>query len=119
LKVTVTRSGDIDDSLKFWHHGGEKLVFTIDEAAEKVRETLHGLADVVSTGPMLSWDAVLEELGRRGVQRLMVEGGGTIHTQLMAQDLADELNLAIAPLVVGQAEAPAFLSPANYELVSN
>jgi riboflavin biosynthesis pyrimidine reductase len=37
----------------------------------------------------------------------------------MAQDLADELNLAIAPLVVGQAEAPAFLSPANYELVSN
>ncbi|MET7888973.1 dihydrofolate reductase family protein, partial [Streptomyces avermitilis] len=34
---------------------------------------------------------------------LMVEGGGTIHTQLMAANLADEVHLAIAPLLVGVA----------------
>jgi riboflavin-specific deaminase-like protein len=114
LKVTVTRSGDLDESLKFWHHGSDKLVFTVDDAADKIRKSLHGLAEVVSTGPTLNWDAVLEELGERGVQRLMVEGGGTIHTQLMAQDLADELHLAIAPLIVGQTGAPKFLNPATY-----
>ncbi|TGZ12396.1 hypothetical protein DV517_74910 [Streptomyces sp. S816] len=114
LKVTVTGSGDLDADLKFWHHGDQKLVFTVDAAVDKVHTTLDGLADVVSTGPKLDWGLVLDELGRRGVGRLMVEGGGTIHTQLMAQDLADEVHLAIAPLLVGQANAPKFLGPAAY-----
>jgi riboflavin-specific deaminase-like protein len=114
LKVTVTGSGDLDANLKFWHHGGQKLVFTVDDTLEKVRTELAGLADVVSTGPTLDWGAMLDELGRRGVRRLMVEGGGTIHTQLIAQDLADELQLVIAPLIVGQADAPRFLGIADY-----
>ncbi|MFJ1796550.1 RibD family protein [Kitasatospora griseola] len=114
LKVTVTATGNLDADLKFWHHGGEKLVFTVDSAVEKVRATLAGLADVVSTGPDLDWGLVLDELGRRGVSRLMVEGGGTIHTQLVAQGLADEIHLAVAPLLVGQPEAPRFLGTADY-----
>lgn len=114
LKVTVTRTGDISADLKFWHHGGEKLVLTVDDAVGKVRATLGGLADVVSVGPDLDWGLVLDELGDRGVTRLMVEGGGTIHTQLMAADLADEVHLAIAPLLVGQSEAARFLSAADY-----
>ncbi|GGY78937.1 hypothetical protein GCM10010363_69840 [Streptomyces omiyaensis] len=114
LKVTVTRTGDLTADLKFWHHGGDKLVFTVDSAVEKVRATLGDLADVVSVGPDLDWDLVLDELGRRGVKQLMVEGGGTIHTQLMAQNLADEVHLAVAPLLVGQADAPKFLGTADY-----
>lgn len=114
LKVTVTASGDLPADLKFWHHGGEKLVFTVDSAVEKVSTTLDGLAEFVSVGPELDWGLVLDELGRRGVGRLMVEGGGTIHTQLMAQNLADEVHLAIAPLLVGQSDAPRFLGPAGY-----
>ncbi|MFF7780413.1 RibD family protein [Streptomyces tanashiensis] len=114
LKVTVTASGDLDADLKFWHHGGAKAVFTVDGAVEKVRGTLGGLADVISVGPVLDWGLVLDELGRRGVGRLMVEGGGTIHTQLMAQDLADELHLAVAPLLVGQPAAARFLGAADY-----
>ncbi|MGC5543678.1 RibD family protein [Streptomyces griseus] len=114
LKVTVTRTGDISADLKFWHHGGKKLVLTVDDAVGKVRATLGDLADVVSVGPDLDWGLVLDELGGRGVTRLMVEGGGTIHTQLMAADLADEVHLAIAPLLVGQPEAARFLSAADY-----
>lgn len=114
LKVSVTASGNLDRDLKFWHHGGQKIVFTVDAAVDKVRSTLDGLADVVSTGPALEWAALLDELGARGVERLMVEGGGTIHTQLMAQNLADEVHLAIAPLLVGDAAAPRFLGNAAY-----
>lgn len=114
LKVTVTGGGDLDPGLRFWHHGAEKLVFTVDGALATVRGMLAGLADVVSTGQRLDWGAMLDELGRRGVQRLLVEGGGTIHTQLMGQNLVDELHLAIAPLIVGQADAPRFLRPTDY-----
>lgn len=114
LKVTVAASGDLDPSLRFWHHGGNKLVFTVDAAVQGVRDRLQGLADVVSTGPDLDWGAVLDDLARRGVGRLMVEGGGTIHTQFLTQGLADELHLAVAPLLVGQPDGAQFLGAADY-----
>ncbi|GAA2118061.1 hypothetical protein GCM10009759_64980 [Kitasatospora saccharophila] len=114
LKVTISASGDLSRDLKFWHHGDKKVVYTTDSAAAKLREELDGLADVVSTGATVDFGALLDDLGTRGVQRLMVEGGGRIHTQFLSQGLADEIHLAIAPLVVGDADAPRFLHPATY-----
>ena len=104
LKVTISASGDLDRDLKFWHFGGDKVVYTVDAAAPKLRETLAGLADVVSTGTTIDFGAMLDDLAARGVRQLMVEGGGQIHTQFLAQNLADEVHLAIAPLLVGQAD---------------
>ncbi|GAA2500125.1 hypothetical protein GCM10010406_40810 [Streptomyces thermolineatus] len=114
LKATVTASGDLDPGLNFWHHGGEKVVYTTDAAAPKLREALDGLADVVATGPAVDFPAVLDDLAARGVGRLMVEGGGSVHTQFLAQGLADEVHLAVAPVLVGRADAPRFLGPADY-----
>ncbi|MGV9269373.1 RibD family protein [Kitasatospora sp. NPDC003701] len=114
LKVTITASGDLGRDLKFWHFGDQMVVYTTDGAVAKLREELDGLADVVSTGTTVDFGAVLDDLGGRGVERLMVEGGGQIHTQFLAQDLADEVHLAIAPLLVGQAQAPRFIHSAEY-----
>ncbi|MGH3613078.1 MAG: RibD family protein [Pseudonocardia sp.] len=114
LKVTVSASGKLDKSLNFWHHGGEKLVYTTDDSLPALREELTGLAEVVSLGAMIDWSALLGELGDRGVQRLMVEGGGSVHTALLSRGLVDEINLAIAPIVVGEQGAPHFLNSSNY-----
>ena len=45
-----------------------------------------------------------EDLADRGVGRLMVEGGGIVHTQFLADDLVDELQLVVAPFFVGDSE---------------
>ena len=50
-----------------------------------------------------------EDLHARGVRRLMVEGGGTLHTQFLADDLADELHLVVAPFFVGDPRARRFV----------
>ncbi|MFF0729719.1 RibD family protein [Streptomyces sp. NPDC004134] len=118
LKVTVTKTGDLERELKFWHHGGEKVAYTTDAAEDKLRARLKGLADVVSTGEDLDFGALLDDLGERGIQRLMVEGGGHIHTAFLSQDLVDEIHLAVAPLIVGQSDAPRFLHPADYPWAS-
>lgn len=114
LKVTITSSGDLSRDLKFWHFGDQKVVYTTDSTIAKLREELDGLADVVSTGPTVDFGAMLDDLGSRGIERLMVEGGGQIHTQFLSQNLADEVHLAVAPLLVGQAQAPRFVNPAEY-----
>jgi 5-amino-6-(5-phosphoribosylamino)uracil reductase len=50
--------------------------------------------------------AVAEDLSARGVDRLMVEGGGTVLTQFLTRGLVDELQLVVAPLFVGDSRAP-------------
>ncbi|MCX4859108.1 dihydrofolate reductase family protein [Streptomyces canus] len=115
LKVTVSGSGDLDPSANFWHTGGEKLVCTTDKGAERAG-TLGLAADVVSLGPELDWHRLLEHLHEeRGVDRLMVEGGGRVHTQLLQQGLADELQLVLAPLFVGSPDAPRLFGPGAYQ----
>ncbi|MFJ9106013.1 dihydrofolate reductase family protein [Streptomyces sp. NPDC102405] len=115
LKVTVSGSGDLDPSANFWHTGGEKLLCTTDKGAERAR-SLGLAADVVSLGPELDWHRLLEHLHEeRGVDRLMVEGGGRVHTQLLQQGLADELQLVLAPLFVGTPDAPRLFGPGTYQ----
>ncbi|MFJ9816189.1 dihydrofolate reductase family protein [Streptomyces sp. NPDC101151] len=116
LKITVTATGDLDPAANFWHTGGEKLVYTTDKGAEQATRALGRTADVVSLGPGLDWRALLEHLHDvRGVRRLMVEGGGTVHTQLLQQGLADELQLVLAPLFVGDPAAPRLFGPGAYQ----
>ncbi len=114
LKVTVTSTGDLDPGLRFWHHGGDKLAYSTDIGAARLREPLAGLADVVPLGPRLDFGRLLDDLGGRGVRRLMVEGGGQIHTAFLSAGLVDEIQLAVAPIVVGDGDAPRFLNPASY-----
>ncbi|MGQ4389813.1 dihydrofolate reductase family protein [Streptomyces sp. SAS_270] len=115
LKVTVSASGDLDPDANFWHTGGDKVVYTTEKGAQRLRRV--GLAaDIVPLGPELDWRALLEHLHDvRGVRRLMVEGGGTIHTQLLREGLADELQLVLAPLFVGEATAPRLFGPGPYQ----
>jgi pyrimidine deaminase RibD-like protein/dihydrofolate reductase len=56
-----------------------------------------------------SLDTVLAELAGRGVERLMVEGGGRVLTSFLAEGHADELQLVIAPFFVGDDSAPRFV----------
>ncbi|MEV6762193.1 dihydrofolate reductase family protein [Streptomyces sp. NPDC051105] len=115
LKVTVTATGDLDPDAKFWHTGGEKVVYTTEAGAARIRG-LGIAADVVSLGADLDWPALLTDLhGARAVGRLMVEGGGTVHTQLLQQGLADELQLVLAPLFVGDPKAPRLFGPGGYQ----
>lgn len=56
---------------------------------------------------LLDVDAMLAELGRRGLTRLLVEGGGQISAALLARDLVDRLVWFHAPSIVGGDGLPA------------
>ena len=51
-------------------------------------------------------DAVLDELDRRGCQRVLVEGGGRIIGELLARKRLDALFVTLCPLVIGVPDAP-------------
>ena len=75
------------------------------EGVGKRPELLASGVDVafVSRGPDSKIDltAAMIELGRRGVTRLLVEGGARIHAAFLLSKLADRIELFTAPIVLG------------------
>ncbi|MEV4869448.1 RibD family protein [Streptomyces syringium] len=115
VKVTLSGSGDLDPGSRFFTSGDvEKLVYCASPNLGKTADRLHGVGTVVDGGDPIDLLRVLTDLGRRGVRRLMVEGGGTIHTQFLAAGLADEIHLVIAPFFVGDAAAPRFVNHGSF-----
>jgi len=57
----------------------------------------------------------LQCLKEQGINRLLVEGGGTLNEELLKQNLVDEISVYIAPLIFGGADAPTFANGAGLE----
>ncbi|HEX5348937.1 MAG TPA: dihydrofolate reductase family protein [Pseudonocardiaceae bacterium] len=115
IKVTLTGSGDLNAEARFFSAGdGEKLVYTRDPAVSALREAFGNVATVVGAGTPIDLGVVLDDLAERKVERLMVEGGGTVHTQFLTAGLVDEIQLVIAPFFVGDAGAPRFVHPGQF-----
>ena len=49
---------------------------------------------------------VLDELGRRGIRGVLVEGGGKTAARFVGDDLADKITLFYAPKLVGSEGVP-------------
>jgi 5-amino-6-(5-phosphoribosylamino)uracil reductase len=115
IKVTVTRRARLDKCADFFATGdAEKLVYCPSDVVLEARDRLGAVATVVDGGEPVDMSRISEDLFDRGVQKLMVEGGGTVHTQFLTADLADELHLVVAPFFVGDSRAPRFVSDGRF-----
>jgi len=115
LKVTLTAGGDLDPGGRFFTRGDrEKLVYCPTSTAATAEANLDKVATVVDLGTRVRMRAVAEDLYERGVHRLMVEGGGTVHTQFLTEGLADELHLVVAPFFVGDSRARRFVGDGRF-----
>jgi 5-amino-6-(5-phosphoribosylamino)uracil reductase len=118
-KVTITGSGNLDPRASFFTAGNaavSKLVYCSSGAVRAAQDRL-GMASstlIIDGGSPLDLATVLTDLTGRGIGRLMVEGGQSIHTQFLAAGLADELQLVIAPFFVGNPDAPRFVGAAAF-----
>jgi 5-amino-6-(5-phosphoribosylamino)uracil reductase len=115
IKVTVTAGAQLDAAANFFTLGNtDKLVYCPTSATAQARERLGHVATVVDAGEPVDMRHVSEDLHSRGVHRLMVEGGGTLLTQFLTADLADELDLVVAPIFVGDSRARRFVDDGRF-----
>jgi 5-amino-6-(5-phosphoribosylamino)uracil reductase len=111
IKVTVTERVELNAEADFFTTGEtEKLVYCASPRVPAARSRLGPMATVIDAGQPVKMRRISEDLAARGVRRLMVEGGGQVHTQFLTDDLADELQLVVAPFFVGDSRAPRFVS---------
>ena len=115
MKITVSERVDLDADSNFFTAGeAEKLIYTSTGRVRDARSRLGPVATIVDGGRRVRMRRLSEDLADRGVGRLMVEGGGIVHTQFLADDLVDELQLVVAPFFVGDSSAPRFVSDGRF-----
>jgi riboflavin biosynthesis pyrimidine reductase len=103
--AVVTGTGALDpDSRLFTRTEVPPLIFTTSASCAATAERLSGVAEVIdsSTSDPIAVDpaAVLAELDRRGLHRVLCEGGPRLLGDVVAAGLLDELALTISPMLV-------------------
>ena len=107
LRVIVDRDLETPETARLFHSSSEAgtLILTSERASEERAGRLRAqgaevvrLADV---GDALDMTAVLMQLGRRGVQHVLVEGGSRLNASLWRAGLVNRVMLFIAPKILG------------------
>ena len=93
-KAVVTRSGRLDPSLRFFTEGdADRYVFSPYDIPE-----LEAVATVISSeGAPVTAVRIVTELEKRGIRRLLVEGGAQTLGLFLGEGLADEVRYAVNP----------------------
>jgi diaminohydroxyphosphoribosylaminopyrimidine deaminase/5-amino-6-(5-phosphoribosylamino)uracil reductase len=93
--------------------GGRTVIYTLAEAPDGPRRELLRrpgveVVEVPGEPGALDWRSILEDLGRRQVMSVLVEGGGKVLGSALASGVADRIALFIAPRVLGDGGTGAF-----------
>ena len=93
LGAIITRSGNLPS--KHPYYESSTVIYVIGDRTVPVVEPLVSVCHVSTV-----LDAV-RDLGRRGVRRILCEGGPTLNAALFEAGLVDDIYLTIAPKLIG------------------
>jgi diaminohydroxyphosphoribosylaminopyrimidine deaminase/5-amino-6-(5-phosphoribosylamino)uracil reductase len=80
----------------------QQAVQTNPEAAEAIRQEGAELLIFTHTAGQSNLHFLLNQLSKRGITQLLVEGGPTVISSFLKEELADEICVYIAPKIFGQ-----------------
>jgi len=114
LRVVVDATGRVPTGLRLFNDEAETLVVTTDEVEDErvdAWEAASADVEIVERDPSgrVSLPDLLSRLGKREVQSVLVEGGGSLAWGFVRAGSVDRLVLYMAPKLVGGAHAPGVL----------
>jgi 2,5-diamino-6-(ribosylamino)-4(3H)-pyrimidinone 5'-phosphate reductase len=118
VKVGVMTNASLPPGSRFLTSGPARVVIfttTQTDSAQVERLYAQGVQVMIMGERKVDLKGALQCLKEMGINRLLVEGGGTLNEELLKQNLVDEISVYIAPLIFGGADAPTFASAAGLE----
>jgi len=109
INVLVTASAAVDPASRFFsaRHAAGRIVATVEDADASRLARLAEVAEVWTVGRgRVDLPALLSRLKSRGIDRVVVEGGGELNWGFVRDGLIDELYVTVAPALLGGRNAP-------------
>ncbi len=102
----LSRSLDLDPSWSMFTEAETRpIIITCVTADQERLNALSEVAEIVYAGEEdVNLGRALTELHDRGLHRVLSEGGPEVLAAMFADDLVDELCLALSPILIGQAD---------------
>ena len=104
LRVVLDTDLTLPSNLKLFDGSVKTLVFTACQDQKRIKSLESDTVEVVRVsrkGDGLALDEVLDELGKRGITKLLVEGGGRVHASFVKEKLFDEVQAVVALKLLG------------------
>ena len=108
-KIGVATIAAIKAISEFLNAGPARVViFTTNRTSKDKLEALRarGVEVFVHDDPRVNLESMMSTLKQLGINRLMVEGGGTLNFELIRRGLVDEITAYVAPMIFGGTTAP-------------
>ena len=110
LRVIFDGTARTSPDARLLKEPGHTLIAVTEAPANRVQSLRDAGAEVLqlptSHGRNVDPGALMEELGKRGLLSLLVEGGGTLFGSLFDAHLVDKIAAFIAPVIIGGHDAP-------------
>lgn len=104
--VIVTVTGDLPFQDRFLNEKRIRpLVYTTQEQSKNVNRV-----ECVGWPAPFTMTDVVQDLKKRGVQNLLVEGGGEMIFQFLQEGLLDEMYVTLCPKIIGGQKSPSLVS---------
>ena len=103
LRIVLDSNFRIPKNAQVLKPGAPTLIVTT------CNEERHNDIEVIRCGLLnerVDLQQLLEYLGKRGIKKIMVEGGETVMWEFLKNNLVDELFVFIAPLIIGGVTSP-------------
>lgn len=110
-RIVVDSMARTPPAADIFKKGTGKRIVVVSQAAPAERvEALQAKAELVVAGEReVDLPRMCSELKKRGIDRLMIEGGATLNYAMVSSRLVDEISVFVGNLIIGGTEAPTFM----------
>jgi 2,5-diamino-6-(ribosylamino)-4(3H)-pyrimidinone 5'-phosphate reductase len=96
------------------------IVVTLENVSKNDEKFIaHGVQMIKCGKKIINLKKLLQILKKQGINRILVEGGGTTNWYFLKQQLVDEIIVTVAPYIVGGRTAISFVEGKGFTKISN
>ncbi|PIN96047.1 MAG: 2,5-diamino-6-(ribosylamino)-4(3H)-pyrimidinone 5'-phosphate reductase [Nitrosopumilus sp. CG10_big_fil_rev_8_21_14_0_10_33_7] len=122
IRIILDSNGTIDVNSKILQTSGK--VPTIIAVSKKIsKSNLQKLkkfpVEIIITGEnSVNIKSLMNNLNKRKIKTILVEGGGTVNWQFIQNNLFDEILITIAPFIIGGTNAITFVQGRGFDKIT-
>jgi 2,5-diamino-6-(ribosylamino)-4(3H)-pyrimidinone 5'-phosphate reductase len=116
VRIVVDSAGRIPLEASLLHKGAGKRIVAVSHRADPRKiASLQRYATVIISGENeVDLPILFDKLGEMGIQRVMVEGGGTLIAGLITAGLVNEIYTFIGNMIIGGKDSPTLVDGEGY-----